>query len=190
MPYWFVRHRLSPKPAIRTFSTFSSASHPVANRWRTRNYLWGTCRRSRYPRWSASILAGLHPPASPSMPAIQTRLDFKPELDANSADACGPAGEATLALDVLGRQSKTRKILLLGILCLALFLDTFNNSSLFTAIPVISVQLDIPNSQSVWLLSAYQLTFAALLLIVSISCPHLKHSRLKFCSERQSERFV
>ncbi|KAJ7877970.1 major facilitator superfamily domain-containing protein [Mycena olivaceomarginata] len=99
------------------------------------------------------------------MPAIQTRLDFKPELDANSADACGPAGEATLALDVLGRQSKTRKILLLGILCLALFLDTFNNSSLFTAIPVISVQLDISNSQSVWLLSAYQLTFAALLLI-------------------------
>ncbi|KAJ7174348.1 major facilitator superfamily domain-containing protein [Mycena filopes] len=67
--------------------------------------------------------------------------------------------------DILEKQPKNKKLLLLSIFCLALFLDTFNNSSLFTAIPVISVQLDIPNSQSVWLLSAYQLTFAALLLI-------------------------
>ncbi|KAF4609874.1 hypothetical protein D9613_010411 [Agrocybe pediades] len=61
--------------------------------------------------------------------------------------------------------SKARKLLVLVVLCSALFLDTFNNSSLFAAIPPIALQLNIPNSQSVWLLGAYQLTFAALLLI-------------------------
>ncbi|KAJ7020960.1 major facilitator superfamily domain-containing protein [Mycena alexandri] len=69
------------------------------------------------------------------------------------------------SLDVLATQSKIKKLLLLTIFCFAFFLDTVNNSSLFTAIPVISTRLDIPNSRSVWLLSAYQLTFAALPLI-------------------------
>ncbi|OCH86704.1 MFS general substrate transporter [Obba rivulosa] len=69
------------------------------------------------------------------------------------------------AYDVLSEQPKGRKLTLLGVFCFALFLDTFNNSSLFAAIPPIAEQLDIPNSQSVWLLSAYQLTFAALLLV-------------------------
>ncbi|KAJ7301419.1 major facilitator superfamily-domain-containing protein [Mycena albidolilacea] len=71
----------------------------------------------------------------------------------------------TEGFDVLSTLSKGKKALLLAIFCFALFLDTFNNSSLFTAIPAISVQLNIPNSQSVWLLSAYQLTFASLLLV-------------------------
>ncbi|PPQ70822.1 hypothetical protein CVT24_001039 [Panaeolus cyanescens] len=58
-----------------------------------------------------------------------------------------------------------RKATILCILCFALFLDTFNNNSLFAAIPHISAQLGIRVSQSAWLLAAYQLTFAALLLI-------------------------
>ncbi|KAF8151209.1 major facilitator superfamily domain-containing protein [Mycena galopus ATCC 62051] len=57
-----------------------------------------------------------------------------------------------------------RKALLLTIFCFAQFLDTFNNSALFTAIPPIATDLSISNSDSVWLLSAYQLTFAAFLL--------------------------
>ncbi|ETW77131.1 major facilitator superfamily [Heterobasidion irregulare TC 32-1] len=56
------------------------------------------------------------------------------------------------------------KYILLIIFCFAQFLDAFNNSSLFAAIPPISVDLHIVNSTSVWLISAYQLTFAALLL--------------------------
>ncbi|KAG6877825.1 hypothetical protein C0992_009212, partial [Termitomyces sp. T32_za158] len=59
-----------------------------------------------------------------------------------------------------------RKVVLLIFLCLAQFLDTFANSSLFAAIPPISVQLGISNSDSVWLISGYQLTFASLLLSV------------------------
>lgn len=76
--------------------------------------------------------------------------------------------ESHSGIDVLNNQSRARKLVLLLVLCFALFLDTFNNSSLFAAIPPIALQLKITNSQSVWLLSAYQLTFAALLLIVGI----------------------
>ena len=63
--------------------------------------------------------------------------------------------------------SSARKNFLLAIYCLAQFTDTFNNSALLAAIPPISIQLGISNSNSVWLLSAYQLTFAAFLLTVS-----------------------
>ncbi|KAG6905574.1 hypothetical protein DXG01_001913 [Tephrocybe rancida] len=58
-----------------------------------------------------------------------------------------------------------RKVVLLIFFCLAQFLDTFANSALFAAIPPISVELNIPNADSVWLISGYQLTFASLLLI-------------------------
>ncbi|KAG6813631.1 hypothetical protein H0H87_009011, partial [Tephrocybe sp. NHM501043] len=61
--------------------------------------------------------------------------------------------------------SAPRKVVLLIFLCLAQFLDTFANSSLFAAIPPISVELGITNADSVWLISGYQLTFASLLLI-------------------------
>ncbi|KAJ7872325.1 major facilitator superfamily domain-containing protein [Mycena olivaceomarginata] len=88
-----------------------------------------------------------------STPPTESKLDF--ESDSKGAGLTG----------TLESQSRNKKVLVLMILCLAFFLDTFNNSSLFTAIPVISTQLNIPNSQSVWILSAYQLTFAALLLI-------------------------
>ncbi|KAF4578357.1 hypothetical protein EYR36_000168 [Pleurotus pulmonarius] len=64
----------------------------------------------------------------------------------------------------LASLSTGRKRLLLAIFCFAQFLDTFNNSALFASIPPISQALGISNANSVWLLSAYQLTFAALLL--------------------------
>ncbi|TFK50409.1 MFS general substrate transporter [Heliocybe sulcata] len=67
--------------------------------------------------------------------------------------------------NVLALQSGPRKKLLLAVFCFAQFLDTFNNSALFAAIPPISAAIGISNSNSVWLLSAYQLTFAALLLV-------------------------
>jgi hypothetical protein len=103
------------------------------------------------------------------MSSRQSPTDSSKRVSEDAAPATADAdadADVHLGLDVLNLQSKGKKIVLLGIFCLALFLDTFNNSSLFTAIPVISLQLNIPNSQSVWLLSAYQLTFAGLLLIV------------------------
>lgn len=73
-------------------------------------------------------------------------------------------GEGFTFLDKLPR---SRKLMLLPILCLAFFLDTFNNSSLLPALPAISGRVGLSFSQSAWLLAGYQLTFAALLLIVS-----------------------
>ncbi|TDL21965.1 MFS general substrate transporter [Rickenella mellea] len=61
--------------------------------------------------------------------------------------------------------STPRKILLLIIFCFAQYLDTFSSSALLASIPPISAALNISNNEAVWLISAYQLTFAALLLV-------------------------
>lgn len=63
--------------------------------------------------------------------------------------------------------STARKLLLLSVFTLAAFLDAFNNSALFPAIPIISEQLSFDAPETVWIVSAYQLTFAAFLLVVS-----------------------
>ncbi|KAG1850042.1 major facilitator superfamily domain-containing protein [Suillus tomentosus] len=61
--------------------------------------------------------------------------------------------------------SLTRKLVLLFMFCLAQFLDAFSNSALFTAIPVLEVSMGMTESQSTWIMSAFQLTFASFLLI-------------------------
>jgi len=75
--------------------------------------------------------------------------------------------DTVLANDPLAELSAARKIVLLLLFCLSQFLDTFNTAALFSAIPAIATSTGLNNSQSVWLNSAYQLSFAALLLIVS-----------------------
>lgn len=69
---------------------------------------------------------------------------------------------------VLAGFSPAHKTTLLIVVCIGQFLDTFSNSALFSAIPPICVELGISNSNSVWLQSGYQLTFAGLLLMVKI----------------------
>jgi hypothetical protein len=74
------------------------------------------------------------------------------------------------ALDVsnpLADQPVACKIILLSLFCFAQFLDTFSASALYSAMPVIATTVGLNNSEYVWLNSAYQLTFAAFLLIVS-----------------------
>ena len=65
--------------------------------------------------------------------------------------------------------STARRYLLLLIFCLAQFLDAFNNSALFSAIPVLVRDLDMSEAESTWIISAFQLTFASFLLIVSFN---------------------
>jgi hypothetical protein len=69
----------------------------------------------------------------------------------------------------LSQVSTARKLLLLSMFTLAEFLDAFNNSALFPAIPTLTSQLNFSASEVVWIISAYQLTFAAFLLVVSLS---------------------
>ncbi|OJA09891.1 hypothetical protein AZE42_06756 [Rhizopogon vesiculosus] len=59
----------------------------------------------------------------------------------------------------------SRKLVLLAIFCLAQFLDSFNNSALFSAIPALDIAMGMTESQSTWIISAFQLTFASFLLI-------------------------
>ncbi|KAG2072282.1 MFS general substrate transporter [Suillus decipiens] len=63
------------------------------------------------------------------------------------------------------RFSLTRRLILLAMFCLAQFLDNFNNSALFSAIPALEVSMGMTESQSTWIMSAFQLTFASFLLI-------------------------
>jgi predicted MFS family arabinose efflux permease len=62
--------------------------------------------------------------------------------------------------------SKARKYVLLLLFSVAQFIDVCNISSLFSAVPTIAEELHMSPSQSVWLISGYQLTFASFLLLV------------------------
>ncbi|KAH8834317.1 major facilitator superfamily domain-containing protein [Flagelloscypha sp. PMI_526] len=76
----------------------------------------------------------------------------------NADDAASATPPSTLAL------SSLRKAVLLAAFCLAQFIDVFNVSSLLSALPSLSSDLHIEPSESIWALSAFQLTFAAFLL--------------------------
>lgn len=65
------------------------------------------------------------------------------------------------------KYSPARRYVLLLIFCLAQFLDAFNNSALFSAIPSLVISLGMSEAESTWIISAFQLTFASFLLIVS-----------------------
>ncbi|KAF9221117.1 MFS general substrate transporter [Gyrodon lividus] len=61
--------------------------------------------------------------------------------------------------------SLARKLVLLSMLCLEQFLDALNNSALFCALPSMETSMAITGGQSIWVISAFQLTFASFLLI-------------------------
>ncbi|KAI0065064.1 MFS general substrate transporter [Artomyces pyxidatus] len=67
--------------------------------------------------------------------------------------------------DAAHQYSNTRKYSLLILFCLAQFLDTFNISALFSAIPTLQKSLDLSLADSTWLISAFNLTFASFLLV-------------------------
>ncbi|KAF9242846.1 major facilitator superfamily domain-containing protein [Melanogaster broomeanus] len=71
----------------------------------------------------------------------------------------------TLADEPANQLSLARKLVLLSMFCLAQLLDAFNNSALISAIPVLEESMGITESQSAWVLSAFQLTFSSFLLI-------------------------
>jgi hypothetical protein len=70
------------------------------------------------------------------------------------------------------KHSPVRKNVLLMLFCLAAFLDAFNNNSLYSALPSLVLSLSITESETTWVMSAFQLTFASFLLIVSTRSLH------------------
>jgi hypothetical protein len=67
--------------------------------------------------------------------------------------------------------SLARRLVLLFIFCIAQILDVFNGSALFSALPVLEISTGMTESQSTWIISAFQLTFASFLLIVRVLIP-------------------
>jgi hypothetical protein len=67
--------------------------------------------------------------------------------------------------------SPARKLVLLFIFCLAQILDAFNGSALYSALPALEISMGLTGSQSTWIFSAFQLTFASFLLIVRVLIP-------------------
>ena len=68
-------------------------------------------------------------------------------------------------IPALANAKPLRKYVLLAVFCLGQFLDTLNNSAMFPAIPAVSHEVGLTESDSVWLFAAYQATFASFLLI-------------------------
>jgi predicted MFS family arabinose efflux permease len=62
--------------------------------------------------------------------------------------------------------SNARKFALLVAFSLGQFVDSLNSTALFPGIPTIAEDLGFSTNETVWLISAYQLTFAAFLLLV------------------------
>ncbi|KAJ7102694.1 major facilitator superfamily domain-containing protein [Mycena epipterygia] len=67
--------------------------------------------------------------------------------------------------DQRGPPSLALQILLVALLSLGQFLDTFNSSAFFAAIPSIAKDIHLHNNSTVWLVSAYQITFSSFLLL-------------------------
>lgn len=90
----------------------------------------------------------------------------------------------TLTDEPTKRFSLARKVVLLLMFCFAQFLDAFNNAALVPAIPTLVRSVGITGSQLAWIISAFQLTFASFLLMVSMSL----HTRDVSNSRLQSGR--
>ena len=75
--------------------------------------------------------------------------------------------EQTLEIPQARSYSSGRRYVLLATFCAAQFLDSFNISALFSAIPAMVKSMDMSEGETTWIVSAYQLTFASFLLIVS-----------------------
>ncbi|MDQ6614146.1 MAG: MFS transporter [Actinomycetota bacterium] len=70
-------------------------------------------------------------------------------------------GDATGSTDAVSR----RRWAILGVLCLSVFLAVVDNTIVNVALPRMSQQLHASNSQLQWIVDAYSLAFAGLLLI-------------------------
>ena len=65
------------------------------------------------------------------------------------------------------RISNTHRYLLYTIFCLANLLNGYNLNALFVALPVLAPIFGLNEADSSWVMSAFQLTYAAFLLMVS-----------------------
>lgn len=105
------------------------------------------------------------------MPGDRDDLDFDRQ---DGMQGGIPAPEASVAEHAQPRNiTNFRRILLFIVFCLAMFLDSFNLSALFAATSVLTKQFDLTEGESSWVISAFQLTYASFLLVVSLHFGYL-----------------
>ena len=90
----------------------------------------------------------------PVEPAVDSLWDDKPP--------------DTFKIQQEAKLSTLTRYSLLFLFCLGQFMDAYNGSALFTAIPTLVNHLGFTPAESPWIVSAYQLTLASFLLIVSL----------------------
>lgn len=86
-------------------------------------------------------------------------------------DIHAPPASTLVNCREIPRCSLLRRIVLLSFFCFATLLDSIHNAAIVCAIPRIVSGLDMTAIESTWITSAYHLTFASFLLIVSCIMP-------------------
>lgn len=76
-----------------------------------------------------------------------------------------PVNDSTLAVTAEGNNGHPKRWAILGVLCLSLFLAVVDNTIVNVALPTLSRDLGATTSQLQWIVDAYSLVFAALLLV-------------------------
>ncbi|MDQ3544520.1 MAG: MFS transporter, partial [Actinomycetota bacterium] len=82
-----------------------------------------------------------------------------------STIALDPSSTETSALDAPTELSPPRRAMVLAAMCMALVLVVAGVTMLTNALPMISEDLDLSQTQQTWVVDAYALPFAAFLLI-------------------------
>lgn len=61
--------------------------------------------------------------------------------------------------------STARRSLLLGIYCLAQFMESCSNTAIFSALPKLQKEMDLNEGEVTWVVAGFTLTFASFLLV-------------------------
>ena len=93
-------------------------------------------------------------------------LTFGSSLTRTTRSSATTLNEITHQVRIAETYSPARRYILLAMFCVAQFLDSYNLAALFTADTMVQ-SMGITEEESAWIVSAYQLTFASFLLIVS-----------------------
>lgn len=153
LPFLFLRNMIHEE-SILTFSSPSPPPSPTPWRIRTGEPL---------PRAkSNNVLAAIN---STATAAGSIDIDELEPQHTDSITTSQKEEEKPNVSTPLLSLNTHRKTVILLLLSSALFLDAFNALALSTALPVLLVQLHIPDNEDVWIFGAYQITFSGSLLL-------------------------
>ena len=114
-------------------------------------------------------------------------LTFGSSLTRTTRSSATTLNEISNQVRIAETYSPARRYILLVMFCVAQFLDSYNLAALFTADTMVK-SMGISEEETAWIVSAYQLTFASFLLIVSGSVRAIPSRIYSFRSFLQSGR--